>query len=251
MLNHVTGKCNVRLRHSSKHGALQMIATRSIKQGEEIINNYGPLSDSELLRRFGFVEEQPNPHNGCEIPCGMLVARCQELMHPQGVKPAGLGAMHSTAPMTMLERKTVFMQEHGLIPKDGWFKADVLGQPEDEMIEVVRLLLLTDEEFCAFERQVERWRCPQTRPLTQLTSICHQVPHIIRAVAIERLAALAEPAAAGDLQPVGSQLHSKHVAAQKVLVTERRALLGLQLWLDKHDSTSLINCSKKVWMHLR
>ena len=224
-----------------------MIATKPIKQGEEIINNYGPLSNSELLRRFGFVEEQPNPHNGCEIPCAMLAARCQEQIHPPGTKRSSSDAACDKA---LLQYKLVFCHKHGLMPSDGWFKADVLGQPQDEMIEVVRLLLLTADEFGAFETQVNRWRCPLTRPMTQVTSICHQVPHIIRAVATERLAALAEPCTVATGQASTQQVHGfRQTAAQKVLLTERRALLGLQLWVDKHDSTSLINCSKKVWMH--
>lgn len=226
-----------------------MIATKPIKQGEELINNYGPLSISELLRRFGFIEEQPNPHNGCEIPCAMLVGHCQEQMRLTSPKPSSSEVARSKA---LLQHKLEFCHKHGLVPKDGWFKADALGQPQDEMIEVARLMLLTATDFEAFEQQVDRWRCPLTRPLTQITSICHQVPHIIRAVATERLAALTEPCAVNSDQASTQQVHCfRRTAAQKVLLTERRALLGLQLWVDKHDSTSLINCSKKVWMHLR
>jgi hypothetical protein len=51
LLNHVTGKRNVRLNHDTELECLQMIATCSIKQGDEIINSYGDLSNGELLRR--------------------------------------------------------------------------------------------------------------------------------------------------------------------------------------------------------
>ena len=248
MLNHVTGECNIKLHHNPKQQALQMITTKTIKQGKEIINNYGPLSDSELLRRFGFIEEQPNPHNGCEIPYAMLVARCLELMYPLGSKQPSPNTSQGNNE-ELLTTKLEFIEKHGLVCSDGWFKADVLGQPQDEMIEVVRLLLLNADEFRAFVKQVETWRCPLNRPLSQATSICHQVPHVIRAIATERLAALAEPSTGND--QASSQQGFRCMAAQKVLQTERRALMGLQLWVDKHDSTSLINCSKKVWVHLR
>ncbi len=249
MLNHVTGKCNVRLHHSAKRGTLQMIATKSIKLGQEIINNYGPLSDSELLRRFGFVESEPNPNNGCEIPYAMLVAKCQEHLQPVQPQQSNSGAAQAivNANKDSMYRKTNFMQEHDLIPSDGWFKADILGQPQCEMIEVVRILLLLDSEFEAFKKQVDRWRCPLTRPLTQLASISHQVSHAIHQVASERLAGLSELSPVRDGAPHGF----RQTAAQSVLKTERHALLGLLLWLDKHDSTSLINCSKKVWVHIR
>jgi hypothetical protein len=32
---------------------LQMIATRNIAMGEELVNNYGELSNAELLRAYG------------------------------------------------------------------------------------------------------------------------------------------------------------------------------------------------------
>ncbi|KIY98017.1 hypothetical protein MNEG_9948 [Monoraphidium neglectum] len=43
LLNHVTGRANVRLRHDAARGALQMVATRPIAAGEEVVNNYGRL----------------------------------------------------------------------------------------------------------------------------------------------------------------------------------------------------------------
>ena len=148
-VNHVTGRCNTRLRHCAKTGALQMIATAPIRQGEQVgaaghitrrttlllaqgrpctlvfqeshvyqfcrllresevqeeiaqktlschirgawiarmtvhrdmlashddglladmqvINNFGPLSNAELLRRYGFVETANNPHDCLEV----------------------------------------------------------------------------------------------------------------------------------------------------------------------------------------
>ena len=53
LLNHVTGSCNVRLHHDAALGCLQMIATRAIAAGEELVNCYGALSNGELLRRRG------------------------------------------------------------------------------------------------------------------------------------------------------------------------------------------------------
>lgn len=33
----------------------------------QVINNFGPLSNAELLRRYGFVEMADNPHDCVEI----------------------------------------------------------------------------------------------------------------------------------------------------------------------------------------
>eukprot|EP00955_Chlamydomonas_euryale_P056843 356573-Chlamydomonas_euryale.AAC.1 len=45
-LNHVTGRVNVRLHHDEAVGALQMVATRRVPAGGELVNNYGELSNA-------------------------------------------------------------------------------------------------------------------------------------------------------------------------------------------------------------
>lgn len=37
------------------------------------MNDYGPLGNAELLRRYGFVEADPNPHDCCQLPVSALV----------------------------------------------------------------------------------------------------------------------------------------------------------------------------------
>jgi SET domain-containing protein 6 len=80
-LNHVSGRRNVRLAHEHEDdededggggggvrgGRLRMVATRPIAKGEEVVNRYGPLSTSELLRGYGFVE-RGNPHAHAQVP---------------------------------------------------------------------------------------------------------------------------------------------------------------------------------------
>lgn len=225
-----------------------MISVKSIRKGQEIINNYGPLSDSELLRRFGFIDTEPNPYNGCEIPCAMLMARCRQHLQPAPLQQLPNDtAQAPPASEDLMQRKTRFLQNHGLFPSDGWFKVDVDGQPQYEMVEFVRVLLLPSADFKAFQKQVDNWHCPLTRPLAQLTSISHQVSHVIQQLATERLAGLAE------LSPVreGVQQSFRQTAAQAVLRTERQTLLALQLWLDSHDELSLVDSIRKVWTHIR
>jgi hypothetical protein len=50
--------------------------------GEEVINSYGELSNSELLRGYGFVEKD-NPHGAVALPLGLLVKGAA------GLLPAG------------------------------------------------------------------------------------------------------------------------------------------------------------------
>lgn len=72
LLNHVTGSSNVRLHHDKRRSVLQMIATTDIPPGNEVINNYGPLSSSELLRGYGFVELE-NCNSNVQVPYGFLL----------------------------------------------------------------------------------------------------------------------------------------------------------------------------------
>ena len=44
----------------------------------QVINNFGPLSNAELLRRYGFVETDDNPHDCLEISVDSVL----EVGHP-------------------------------------------------------------------------------------------------------------------------------------------------------------------------
>lgn len=64
-LNADTKKCNANLLHSKQ--TLRMIAIRDIPSGEQVYNTYGELSNSELLRRYGYVE-----WDGSYYDCGEI-----------------------------------------------------------------------------------------------------------------------------------------------------------------------------------
>ncbi|CAB4386106.1 uncharacterized protein OCT59_022493 [Rhizophagus irregularis] len=55
MLNHKTGFNNARLFRDK--GLLEMTAIKKIKKGEQIYNTYGELCSADLLRKYGFVDE--------------------------------------------------------------------------------------------------------------------------------------------------------------------------------------------------
>eukprot|EP00884_Botryococcus_braunii_P011872 jgi/Botrbrau1/20686/Bobra.0058s0016.1 len=107
LLNHVTGKANVRLHHHARRGTLQMIATRAICPGEEVINSYGDLSNGELLRRFGFTEADPNPHASVDLPVQALVHVAALRSNPSGFpdKATGQDAVDCVSPHRPLGRK--------------------------------------------------------------------------------------------------------------------------------------------------
>lgn len=50
-----------------------MVALRPIKAGEEILNYYGPLPSSDLLRRYGYFSEKHTVHDVAEVEWTMVI----------------------------------------------------------------------------------------------------------------------------------------------------------------------------------
>ncbi|KAI8333453.1 hypothetical protein BC941DRAFT_357981 [Chlamydoabsidia padenii] len=76
MLNHKTGHNNARLFHES-HG-LVMKSIKDIPQGDQVFNTYGDLCNADLLRKYGFTDDN-NPHDLVEIDGEDLVTlACSE-----------------------------------------------------------------------------------------------------------------------------------------------------------------------------
>ncbi|KAH3759202.1 N-lysine methyltransferase SETD6 [Pelomyxa schiedti] len=71
MLNHKTGFCNAHLENHSCEDRLFMVLQKDVAPGEEIFNTYGDLSNSELLRCYGFVDT-PNSFDKVSIDLNWL-----------------------------------------------------------------------------------------------------------------------------------------------------------------------------------
>lgn len=71
MLNHKTGFNNARLFHEPE--SLQMRAIKNITKGEQIYNTYGDLCNADLLRKYGFADDQ-NEFDIVEIDGPLVVA---------------------------------------------------------------------------------------------------------------------------------------------------------------------------------
>lgn len=73
MLNHKTGYNNARLFHET--AGLHMKAITTIRQGEQVYNTYGELCNADLLRKYGFADEE-NPNDLVEINGDAVVEAC-------------------------------------------------------------------------------------------------------------------------------------------------------------------------------
>lgn len=63
---------NAHIEHGEE--ALTAAALRTIKKGEEVLNYYGPLSNGELLRRYGYVTVAHRRYNVVDLPWDMVLA---------------------------------------------------------------------------------------------------------------------------------------------------------------------------------
>ncbi|KXZ56370.1 hypothetical protein GPECTOR_1g328 [Gonium pectorale] len=178
LLNHITGSVNVRLHHCARRHVLQMIATRDIRNGEELVNNYGELSNAELLRAYGFVEAT-NRHNHVQVPLGFLVRAAREELeeqHPpqpaaqRRASGAGAGAGPGSASAAsddgdedgagaLRRRLTARLrlgQRLDLLPQHHVFKVFPDRPPPAAMTALIHVLLASDGEAAALRAAARR-----------------------------------------------------------------------------------------------
>merc|ERR1719454_1641359 len=75
IFNHVSNN-NARLNFGTD--SLQMLATTDIKQGEEVFNTYGELSNYHLLHMYGFSEKK-NAHDTVDISNSIVESVLRDL----------------------------------------------------------------------------------------------------------------------------------------------------------------------------
>ncbi|KAL2262647.1 hypothetical protein VTK26DRAFT_572 [Humicola hyalothermophila] len=84
MLN-ADAEFNAHINHGEN--ALTATALRTIKAGEEILNYYGPLSSSELLRRYGYVTNKHARYDVVELPWDFVEKELKQRIGPRMSAP--------------------------------------------------------------------------------------------------------------------------------------------------------------------
>lgn len=59
---------------------LTVTSLREIRQGEEVLNYYGPLANSDLLRRYGYISHKHRRYDVVEIPQSTIAIQVQEVL---------------------------------------------------------------------------------------------------------------------------------------------------------------------------
>jgi len=120
-----------------------MVTTRSVRQGEQIWNTYGDPPNSDLLRRYGHVDQVPlangdvgNPADVVEI-CADLVVSSVEGKYPQ------------QAGSQSLERIDWWLEEGG----DDIFVTVFSDELPEDMISFVHLLIMSEPDWAKTKRK--------------------------------------------------------------------------------------------------
>ncbi|KAK9764308.1 Ribosomal lysine N-methyltransferase 4 [Basidiobolus ranarum] len=128
MLNHKTGFNNARLFYEEDR--LGMCAIKNIQAGEQIYNTYGDLCSADLLRKYGFVDEN-NPNDIVEISGEYVVnAYCTE----EDDKSDRIDAL--------LDNEIL----------DDCFVIEVDGEIPPEMIVTAKLLSMSENDFLKVQK---------------------------------------------------------------------------------------------------
>jgi len=134
MLNHKTGHNNARLFYEDN--SLGMIATKTITVNEEIYNTYGDLSNSELLRRYGFVDNN-NPFDIVEIEFSIV-----------------LDVAKTYTTEVIVNKVKNIIEEEEIIEDDDCFVIETDAEcPEDLLL--VLTLFSKDEELLKIKKNTE------------------------------------------------------------------------------------------------
>ncbi|ORX91354.1 RuBisCO-cytochrome methylase [Basidiobolus meristosporus CBS 931.73] len=139
MLNHKTGFNNARLFYEEDR--LGMCAIKNIQAGEQIFNTYGDLCSADLLRKYGFVDEE-NPNDIVEINGESLVNA------------------YSTEEEDKADR-VEFLLDNGIL--DDCFVIEVDAEIPPEMIVTAKVLSMSPADFAKLQK-TEKFPKPKLTP---------------------------------------------------------------------------------------
>ena len=121
---------------------LEMRAIRPIKAGEEILNDYGQLPRSDLLRRYGYVTDKYAVFDVAELPTAPIISYIRkELFKNHKVRQTEVDAR-----VELAKREDVYEDSYDIAHADEEYPAI-----PDELVALIWLLLVDKETFAALK----------------------------------------------------------------------------------------------------
>lgn len=146
MLNANADRNNARLFYENKF--LDMKALKPIKASEEILNDYGPLPRSDLLRRYGYVTDNYAQYDVVEISMDLVT----EMTTAAGI--------HSAERLEYLDEQEITDTGYDITASSPFTIQESLSP---ELIILIETLLLPKEEF---ERLKSKGKLPKPEKIT-------------------------------------------------------------------------------------
>ena len=148
MLNADADRNNAKLFYEEDKVVMKSI--KSIPAGEEIFNDYGPLPQADVLRRYGYTS--PNYEKYDVVELGLILI--QKLAKEQ-----------TKLPDKEIEERTTYLDEQGVLD-DGFDVAHAANPESEQFPEELRLVLNT---LTASKEDCDKWRRKDKLPKPELT----------------------------------------------------------------------------------
>lgn len=121
---------------------LEMRAIRPIKAGEEILNDYGQLPRSDLLRRYGYVTDKYAVFDVAELPTGPIISYFRKDLY----KDHKVRQTEVDARVELAKREDVYEDSYDIAHADEEYPAI-----PDELVAFTWILLIDKETFAALK----------------------------------------------------------------------------------------------------
>lgn len=149
MLNADSFRNNARLVTDNENDDLEMRAIKPISQGEEILNDYGQLPRSDLLRRYGYITDNYAAYDVAEILTDSIISGFLDntFLDQQRTPFRKFTVAELDARIELAKREDVFEDSYDIIRSS----SDEPSMP-DELIALIYLILINDETFASLHR---------------------------------------------------------------------------------------------------
>lgn len=121
---------------------LEMRAIKSIRAGEEILNDYGQLPRSDLLRRYGYVTDKYAVFDVAELPTAPIISYIRKDLY----KDHKVRQTEVDARVELAKREDVYEDSYDIAHADEEYPAI-----PDELVAFIWTLLIDKETFAALK----------------------------------------------------------------------------------------------------
>ncbi|KAI7526717.1 hypothetical protein KC331_g16796, partial [Hortaea werneckii] len=122
-----------------------------IKAGEELFNDYGPLPNADVLRRYGYTTENYSKYDVVDIDLATIKRRSE--------------MQHKESPNYNIEDRLQYLEEQGVLD-DGY---DVAHGGSEDFEQFPEELCVALNTLCAANEDFDKWKRKDKLPKPELT----------------------------------------------------------------------------------